>query len=133
MTESVNLAPMVPVRAFVQGFNAGDVRLCEASCASDLLILDDFPPHQWSGSDAVTQWCQDMERMSEEFGMSEPSVALQDPRHLDESEGSAYLVVPIDVRWLDNGAPAARTGAMTMALREGDDGWRISSLAWTWD
>jgi len=117
---------MVPVRAFVQGFNAGDVRLCEASCASDLLILDDFPPHQWSGSDAVTQWCQDMERMSEEFGMSEPSVALQDPRHLDESEGSAYLVVPIDVRWLPqffrDGKKNIRGRFAALNLIPGDNG-----------
>ena len=49
------------------------------------------------------------------------------------SDRHAYVVVPIDVRWLQDGEPAQRSGSITAALREGTGGWRISVWAWTWD
>ncbi|HET9614318.1 MAG TPA: hypothetical protein VFP22_05870 [Candidatus Limnocylindrales bacterium] len=54
-------------------------------------------------------------------------------RHEIVSNGHACLVLPSDVRWLQDGEPARRGGLMTMALREAVDGWRISVPAWTWD
>lgn len=128
-----DLEPMVAVRAFVEAFNNDDVELAEAACADETLIIDDFPPYEWSGDRSVTRWIQDMDRMAKKYGMSEPSVALADPRHVIVSEHHAYVVVPIDVRWLENGAPAERTGFMTMALRDDAEGWRISACAWTWN
>ena len=62
-----------------------------------------------------------------------PSVTLDEPRYVMVSERGAYVVVSIDVRWLQDGAPEERTGIMTMALREEAEGWRISALAWTWN
>ena len=71
--------------------------------------------------------------LAKEYGMSEPSVALEDPRHVIVSDGHGYVVAPIEVRWLQNGTPAQRSGFMTMGVREGNEGWRISVCAWTWD
>ena len=65
--------------------------------------------------------------------MSDPSVTLAEPRHVIVTGAQAYVVVPLDVRWLQDGKPAKRAGCLTMALREGAEGWRISSCAWTWN
>ena len=133
MTGSTENGPMVAVRQFVQGFNNDKIDLVQAACADDTSIIDDFPPHEWNGHGATTRWYRDMARMASENGMSDPSVILDEPSNVTVSEEHAYLVVPIDVRWLQDGTPRERPGFMTLALRNGTEGWRISACAWTWN
>jgi hypothetical protein len=124
---------MAAVRQFIEGFNNDNVDLAQAACADETSIIDDFPPHEWTGRGATTRWYRDMARMATEQGMSDPSVTLAEPRHVTVSDRHAYVVVPIDVRWLQDGTPTETTGFMTMALRDGAEGWRISACAWTWN
>ena len=133
MTGSTEIGPMVAVRRFVEGFNNDDVDLAEAACADETSIIDDLPPHEWTGRGATRRWFRDMARMAAEYGMSDWSVTLDEPRHVMVSDQHAYVVVPIDVRWLQHGTPEERTGSMTVALREEAKGWRISACAWTWN
>ena len=133
MTGSTDLGPMVAVRQFVDGFNDDDIEVAQAACADETSIIDDFPPHEWTGPGATTRWYREMARMATGYGMSDWSVALNEPRHVEVSDQQAYVLVPVGVRWLQAGAPVERTGTMTMALHEGAEGWRISALAWTWD
>ncbi len=132
MTGSTEIGPMAAVRQFVEGFNNDNVDLAQAACADETSIIDDFPPHEWTGRGAATRWYRDMTRMATESGMSAPSVTLDEPRHVTVSDRHAYVVVPIDVRWLQDGTPTETTGYMTVALRQGTEGWRISACAWTW-
>ena len=132
MAREIELDPMVAVHAFVEAFNDNDVARAEAACMDETVILDDFPPHEWSGNRAVTRWFNDMGRFATEYGMSDPSVALAEPLHVMVSDRYAYVVAPVDVRWLENGTPAERTGFMTLGVREGADGWRIAACVWTW-
>jgi hypothetical protein len=129
---STEIGPMGPVRQFVEGFNGNDVELAQAACMDETTIIDDLPPHEWSGPLATTSWLRDMARVAADYGMSGWSLTLGEPRHVIVSDGHAYVVVPADVRWLQDGTPAERACLMTMALRQNADGWLISSLAWTW-
>jgi hypothetical protein len=124
---------MAPIRQFVDGFNAADVNLAQAACMSENSIIDDFPPHTWTGPQATTTWLLNMARLSKVFGMSDPRVALQEPRYVEVSDQDACVVVGVDVRWLQNEAPEQRGGLLTVSLRDGADGWRIAAMAWTWD
>ena len=133
MTGSTEIGPMAAVRQFVEGFNHGDIDLAQAACADETTIIDDFPPHEWTGRGAATKWFRDMARMGAEYGMSDPSVTLDEPSHVLVSDRRAYVVVPIHVRWLQDGSPEERTGSITVALREGAEFWRISAWAWTWN
>jgi hypothetical protein len=109
-----------------------DVDLAQAACAEETSIIDDFPPHEWTGRGAATTWYRDMAGMATGYGMSDWSVTLNEPREVTVSDLHAYVVVPVDVRWLQDGTPAERMGFMTMSLRDGANGWRISALTWTW-
>jgi ketosteroid isomerase-like protein len=129
---STEIGPMGPVRQFVEGFNSNDVDLAQAACTDETTIIDDLPPHQWTGPLATTSWLRDMARLAKDYGMSKWSVTLGEPRHVIVSDGHAYVVVPADVRWLQDGTPAERACLVTMALRQNADGWRVSSFAWTW-
>ncbi len=124
---------MVAVRRFVEGFNNDDVNAAQAACADETWIIDDFPPHEWSGQGATTKWYGDMVGFAAEYGMSDWSVMLEEPRHVIVSEQNAYVVVPVAVRWLEDGTPAERTGSLAVALREPAEGWRISAFAWAWN
>jgi hypothetical protein len=129
---STAIGPMVAVRAFVDGFNEDDTDRMQAACTNETSIIDDFPPHEWRGAGATTRWYGDMAGMATGYGMSGWSVTPAEPTEVTVSDRQAYVVVPVDVRWVQAGAPVARTGFMTMALREEVVGWRISALAWTW-
>jgi hypothetical protein len=132
MTTSTDGGPMVAIRRFVEGFNSNDGNLILMACADETTIIDDFPPHQWSGRGATAAWLRDMNKMATTYGMSDPAVILEEPSMAIVSDRNAYLVVPIDVRWLEDGTPAERRGFMAAALRDEADEWRISTLAWTW-
>ena len=124
---------MVAVRRFVEGFNNDDVELCQTACSEETSIIDDFPPHEWIGREATTRWYRDMAGMAAEYGMSDWSVLLDEPRYVTVSDRHAYVVVPLAARWLQDGEPEERTGYLTAALRERAEGWRISAFAWTWN
>ena len=133
MTGSTETGPMVAVRQFVEGFNNDDIDLAQAACADETSIIDDFPPHEWTGPGATTTWYRDMARMATGYGMSDWSVMLEEPRHVIVSEQNAYVVVPVAVRRLEDGTPAERTGSLAVALREPAEGWRISAFACAWN
>ena len=133
MTGSADTGPMVAVRQFVEGFNNGDIDLAQAACTDETSIVDDFPPHEWAGPGATTRWYREMAAMATESGMSDWSVTLAEPRHITVSGRHAYVVIPADVRWQQDGASTGRTAALTAAIREEAEGWRISAFTWTWD
>lgn len=133
MTGSTETGPMVAVHRFVEGFNNDDVGLAQAACAGETSIIDDFPPYQWTGDGATTRWYRDMAGMAAQYGMSDWSVRLEETRHLIVSDGLAYVVAPVEARWLEDRAPAARTGYLTAALRKRAEEWCISALSWTWN
>lgn len=56
MAASTESGPMGPVRQFVESFNANDVEGMQAACTEATSIIDDFPPHEWSGAHATTAW-----------------------------------------------------------------------------
>jgi hypothetical protein len=124
---------MGAVHGFIQAFNDDDVDRIQAACADETSIVDDFPPYEWNGSRATTRWHDDMAVVAAEYGMSDWSVAVDEPRHVVVTDRIAYVVVPIAARWSENGTPADRTGHLTAALRELSEGWRISAFTWTWD
>lgn len=124
---------MVAVRQFIEGFNNDDVDHAQAACAAETSIIDDFPPHEWSGRGATTRWYLDMSGMAAEYGMSDWSVLLDKPLHVIVSDRQAYVVVPVTARWVQDGTPAERTGSFTAALHDRADAWQISAFTWAWN
>jgi len=134
MNGSTDGGPLGSVRRFIEGFNRNDIELAQSACAGENSIIDDFPPHEWRGRGATTAWLTDMNRMGAEYGMSEASVELDEANaQVTISDTRAYVTAVVDVRWLQDGAPARRGGRLTLALRGDADAWRITALAWAWD
>ena len=121
---------MVPVRQFITGFDKGDRKMAQAACVDGVFIIDDFPPHAWGGSDAISKWLHDLDTFEKENGTSDPSVILGKPRHVDVTGAHAYVVVPAKLSYKKKGQLVKETGVMTLVLRKGAAGWRI--VAWSW-
>ena len=72
---------MTSIRQFIDGFNNGDAMSAFAAYASgDVLIIDEFAPHRWSGPNAAHEWAGAYEKHAQATGVSDGSVKYGD-RH----------------------------------------------------
>lgn len=124
---------MKPVRQFVTGFNKGDPKIAQAACLDAIFIIDDFPPHAWAGSEAISKWLRDLDSFEKKNGTSDPSVTLAKPRHIDVTGTHAYVIVPTQLSYKKEEQLVKENGLMTLVLHKGAAGWRIAAWAWTDD
>ncbi len=123
---------MAPVHQFIDGFNKGDTKTALAACAEQTSIIDEFPPHEWHGAGACSNWANDFDADAKKNGITDGVVTLSKPRHADVTADRAYLVIPADYSFKQNGKQMKETGSsLTVALQKGTDGWRIVGWAWT--
>lgn len=121
---------LAPVRQFIDGFDKGDIKMAKAACLDQIFIIDDFPPHLWSGRDAISNWLRDLDTFEKKNGTSDVSVTLGKPEHVDVTGEQAYAVVPTKLSFKKNGQPVNENGLMTLVLHKGAEGWRIAAWAW---
>ena len=120
------------VRQWVVSLNKGDVETAIAACASQTVIIDEFPPHEWHGVGACSRWAKDLVVNNRRAGLTQGIVTLGSPWRVDVTADSAYVVDPADYIYKANGKPAAEVGAIfTVALRKDRSGWRITGWAWS--
>ncbi|HTA37678.1 MAG TPA: nuclear transport factor 2 family protein [Candidatus Acidoferrales bacterium] len=119
------------VHQFIDGFNRGDVKSALAACAPSTSIVDEFPPHQWSGPGACATWAAAYDADAKKNGITDGIVTLQAPWHVDVTGDRAYAVMPANYTYKQNGKPVTETGSvLTVVLEKLPAGWRITSWAW---
>lgn len=120
-----------PIHQFIDGFNTGDVKSAAAAYApSDTVIIDEFPPHQWSGPKALQDWAADYGRNAQATGVSDGSVRLGEATRTEIEGNRAYVIVPSLYTYKEHGRAMAEAGQMTFVLKGGPDHWKITG--WTW-
>jgi ketosteroid isomerase-like protein len=123
--------PIGTVRKYVDDFNKGDVKAMAADFARQASILDGLPPHAWQGPTAGEDWYRDVLAAGRQEGATDYFVSLGEPRHVDVTGDSAYVVVPATMNFRVRGKQVMQTGAIfTVALRRLAEGWRITAWAW---
>ncbi|MCV7203713.1 hypothetical protein B7435_03190 [Mycolicibacterium peregrinum] len=123
--------PMAAVRRYVDAFNRADVDALAAVCADPMQILDGMAPHVWQGPTATQDWWRDVLAEGEHLGASDYQIALDEPRHVNVTGESGYVVVPATMTFDLNGRQIVQIGGVfTVALRNGADGWRLTAWAW---
>ena len=122
---------IVPIHQFVDGFNKGDTKTAVAACADQTSIIDEFPPHEWHGVGACSNWANDYDADAKKNGITDGIVTLSNPRHIDITADRAYVVVPANYTFKKKGKQVKETGSMfTFALQKSEAGWRITGWAW---
>lgn len=123
--------PMDTVRQYLHGFNTADVEAMTAVCADPMQILDGMAPHVWQGPTAAADWWRDALTEGEHLGVSGYHIALDEPRHVDVTGETAYVVAPVTFSYSVRGAPVTQTDAFfTVALRKVDGSWLLTAWAW---
>ena len=119
---------MAPVHQFVDGFNQHEPNMSMAACAEQVSIIDDFPPYRWN---ACSDWIHAYDAWAKQNGVTDASVALGKTPYIEVVGDAAYVVVPADFTYKQNGKPMKETGAtFTVVLHKGASGWLIT--AWSW-
>ena len=118
------------VQKWADGFNSNDIEASRAVCAPDAVVLDDFPPHVWQGTDACGKWFKAYGAMAVKTSVTDGKIVVGVPRHLDIESDEAYLVAPVILTFNKSGKRVKEDGVLTMALHKGDAGWRITGWAW---
>ena len=122
---------LATVHQFVDGFNKGDAAAV-AACADQTSIIDEFPPFEWHGAGSCSQWMKDYDTVAKANGITEGTVTLSEPRHVDITADRAYVVIPSNYTFKEQGKPGQETGSMfTFALQRGEAGWRITGWSWS--
>ena len=102
-----------------------------AACAAQASILDEFPPHAWQGAKACSDWWNDFEAFNKKNGITDPIATLLEPTHVDIIGDRAYVVIPANYTYKQNGKQVTESGSiMTAALQKLATGWRMTAWAW---
>jgi ketosteroid isomerase-like protein len=119
------------VRKFVDSFHKGDMNALTATCADQASIIDEFPPYEWHGAGACAKWTDDYAADAKKNGITDGSVTLGVPLHVDVTADRAYVVVPANYKYKQNGKAVPETGStLTIALQKSGAAWRMTGWAW---
>jgi hypothetical protein len=122
---------MATVTKAMMAFNHGDLKGFTALCTSPASIIDDFPPHTWSGANACNDWATAYVAANKASDVSNATVLLGAPWHVSVSGSRAYVVVPASLHYNMTGKPVKESGSVfTVVLTKTPKGWLMS--AWSW-
>lgn len=125
------VAVMAPVHQFTDGFNVGDVAAAVAACTDPVIIIDEFSPYAWHGAGAMDRWMSDYVKDAGQRGITDGVVTLHHPKHVDVANDRAYVVVPANYEFNQNGKAVKQTrSTLTVALVKTSAGWRITGWSW---
>jgi ketosteroid isomerase-like protein len=122
-----------PIHQFLDAFNKGDTATGFAAYATsgDILIIDEFAPHQWSGPNAAHAWADDYGKHAAATGVTDGIVKLGAPTRTEVEKDLAYVVMPATYNYKEKGSPMTEDGQMTFVLHHEAQGWKITGWTWT--
>jgi len=121
---------MSVVHHWEAAFNQGDMQSMAATCTDQASIIDDLPPHVWTGSGACTRWASDFQNFVKSTGSSDQAVTIGKPWHIDVTADLAYVVAPTNYSFKHKGKPIQQGGVVTIILQKGSAGWQVIGWAW---
>ena len=122
---------LTSVRQFVDDFNKGDTKATLAACVDTTSIIDELPPYEWHGAGACAKWMSDFDADAKKNVITDGVVTLGTPSHVDITADRAYVVIPTNYTFKQNGKPTKEVGSMfTFVMQRGQAGWRI--IGWSW-
>ncbi len=119
------------LRRFIGAVDKGDMPTALGICAAQSSVIDEFPPYAWQGASGCADWATAFGDDSKKNGVTDASVLLGRPLHIDVAGDRAYAVVEANYTFKQHGKRTTERGAIwTVALQKVADAWRIT--AWSW-
>jgi hypothetical protein len=95
------------------------------------VIIDEVPPHVWTGAGAFSAWAADLEKNDKAAGLTGEHVKLGKPIRVQVDGDTGYVVIAVTYTYKDHGKPTAEPAQMTYGLRKEGEAWKITGWAWT--
>ena len=122
---------MQTVNQLLDAFNKGDAKAAVAVCTDQMCIIDEFPPYEWHGAGTCSKWLADYDADAKKNGITDGVVTIGKPHHVDATADRAYVVVPANYTYKQQGKTIKENGSIwTLTLQQTDAGWRIIGWAW---
>ena len=127
-----NAAVMAVIHAFADAFNTGKP-IDPYLAPGPQMVIDDVPPHHWSGPGAIKAWSADLAVAGKRGGLTDAVMKMHAPSHIQQDGAHAYVVLPSTFSFKIKGKPGRDEGALTVALDRYRSGWKIAGFAWSAD
>jgi hypothetical protein len=122
---------MAPVHQFIDSFNKGDIKGARAAhAAGAIAIMDEVPPHIWTGPKAFDSWVASLAAHDKAEGVTDQAVTIGEPLRQVVSGTHGYVVVQAVYTYKVKGAPTREPAEMTFSLVRVGGAWRINGWAW---
>jgi hypothetical protein len=122
---------MAPIHAFIDGFNKGDAKAAAAALSpTDLVIIDDVPPHVWTGAHAFETWSKALDAASQAEGDTDEAVTLGKPTQVIANADRGYVVVPAVYTFKQKGVAMREVAQMVCVVQKGKGGWLVAGWSW---
>ncbi|MBV8684323.1 MAG: nuclear transport factor 2 family protein [Caulobacteraceae bacterium] len=121
---------MAAPRAFIAALDRDDMAAAGKTLTASPSFIDEFPPHAWSGPDALKQWGADYAAANKAAHMTGGKVKLGDPIVAQAEGDTAYVVAAANETYKQDGKRTAESARMVFALRREGGTWKIASWAW---
>ncbi len=122
--------PAATVKQFIDAFDKGDMKAAEATHVAAPSILDEPPPHLWSGPGAFTAWAGDLQKDAMAHGQSGNKATLGKLSRQQIDGDTAYVVFPATYSYKEKGVAMTESAKMVYSLKKDGDAWKITSWAW---
>jgi len=120
------------IHAFIAAINKGDMPAAAATHVAAPSIIDEFPPHHWEGATAFNDWLAAFGADSTARKVTDSKLTPHSAKRLTVEGDHAYVVMPTDYTFKQNGKSMAEYGTITYALDKTTAGWRIAAWSFSW-
>jgi hypothetical protein len=122
--------PLAAVHQFIDNFDKGDMSGAGAAYAPGPTIIDEVPPHIWTGDGALAAWAADLGKDAKTNGLTNESVKLGKASRVQIDGDTAYVVIASTFLYKEHGKAMAEPASMTYALKKDGDAWKITGWSW---
>jgi ketosteroid isomerase-like protein len=119
------------VKAVVDNFNKGDMKTVGAMMSPDgVNIIDEIPPHSWSGVKAFDTWVQALADFEKANAVTDDNFTASKPTRIVVSGDHAYAVQPVLYSYKKAGVAMQESSRMVYTLQNGKSGWMVTGFVW---
>jgi hypothetical protein len=123
--------PFLRLQQLIEAWNKGDEATVAKGMSPTLMVIDDFPPHSWSGPSAYKDYERDYAAFMEKNGETDARFQLsQHPITEKVQDTTAYIVVAGVYSYKKADKLVQESGIFTVAFQKADQDWRITATAW---
>ena len=120
---------MAPIERIARFMETLDFRfLNDAFAEGRIVLIENFPPYVFEGSDAVARWAKGFVEHAK--NIKELSHSFGDPHDFHRDGEIAFLSLPTTWRGTISASSFTETGGWAFVLLKQPRGWRVRNYGW---